>query len=109
MTQVCVIKYNQRDNEKSISQIIPVAGTFPSHSLDAKTSLLGGEGSDENVYGVRIELHGKEYKERQQSTIIELSCDHSIEVLPRIPLSVSLSSLLPFPSPFMGVLPGTLC
>jgi Autophagy-related protein 27 len=76
---VCVIKYNQRDKDKTISQIIPVAGTFPPLSLDAKTSIITSTGSDD-VEGVRIELSGKVYLDQQQSTIIELSCDHSIDV-----------------------------
>src|ERR1700686_4567731 len=54
---VCVIKYNQRGDERTVTQIIPVAGTFPSQGLEAKTSLL--EGTEGQVDGVRVELHGK--------------------------------------------------
>ena len=79
--EVCVIKYNQREKEKTVSQVIPVAGTFPSHSLDAKTTLLKSTGS-EQVEGVRVELHGDEYRDQRQSTIIELSCDHDQDVIP---------------------------
>jgi hypothetical protein len=74
-----VIKYNQREKEKSVSQVIPVAGTFPSHSLDAKTTLLKSAGSEE-VEGVKVELHGEEYLGQRQSTVIELSCDHDQDV-----------------------------
>jgi hypothetical protein len=76
---VCVIKYNQRDDERTVTQIIPVAGSFPSHSLDAKTSLIQTTSSDE-IDGVRVELHGQVYLDQQQSAVIELSCDKSIEV-----------------------------
>jgi hypothetical protein len=60
-------------------QIIPVAGTFPSHSLDAKTSLLRTAESEE-VDGVRVELHGQVYQDQPQSAILELSCDKTVEV-----------------------------
>ena len=76
---VCAIKYSQRDETRNILQIIPVAGTYPSHSIDAKTTLLTATSSDE-VEGVRVELHGKTYQDQQQSAIIELSCDKNIDV-----------------------------
>jgi Autophagy-related protein 27 len=74
---VCVIKYNQRENEKSITQIIPTAGEFPSHSLDASTTLIQ---SSSEVEGVRIELHGQIYQEQRQSTVLELNCDTTVDV-----------------------------
>jgi hypothetical protein len=73
-----VIKYNQRDDEKTVTQIIPVAGNFAGHDLDAKTSLLQHA---DVIDGVRVELHGQVYRDQQQSAVIELSCDNTIEVL----------------------------
>ena len=76
---VCVIKYTQRAEEKTVSQIIPVAGTFPSHPLDAKTTLLQSASSSD-IEGVKVELHGQIYRDQQQSAIIELTCDTSMDV-----------------------------
>ena len=78
---MCAIKYIQRGDEKTVAQIIPVAGTYPGHPLDANMTLLQSSGSSE-VDGVKLELHGKKYIDQQQSAIIELSCDSSIDVLP---------------------------
>jgi hypothetical protein len=77
---VCVIKYTQRENEKNVAQIIPVAGSFPSHPLDPMTTLLQSASSSD-VEGVRVELHGQIYRDQQQSAIIELACDASIDVI----------------------------
>ena len=74
-----MIRYNQRDKEKNVNQIIPAAGEFP--SLDANTSLLKSTDLDDEVIeGVKIELHGDVYLDRKQTTVIELFCDHSEEV-----------------------------
>lgn len=73
-----MIKYNQRGDERTVTQIIPVAGTFPSQSLDSKTTLL--EPTAGQVDGVRVELHGQTYLDQKQSAIIELSCDQTVEV-----------------------------
>ena len=62
-------------------QVIPVAGTFPSLSLNANTTLLKSTGP-EQVNGVRVELHGDLYGGQRQSTIIEFLCDHGQEVNP---------------------------
>jgi hypothetical protein len=61
-------------------QIIPVAANFGDKGLNAKTSLLPDAETSE-VEGVRVELHGPAYKEQDQSAVIELTCDHSVEVL----------------------------
>lgn len=79
LTVVCEIKYNQRGDEKSIMQIIPVAATFGDKGLNAKTSLLPSAEATE-VEGVKVELHGPTYKETEQMAIIELTCDRSVEV-----------------------------
>jgi hypothetical protein len=76
-----VIRYTQKGDEKSVWQIIPVAGTFPSLSLDDKTALLA-----DGVQGVRIEFHGQVYQEQRQSSIIEMLCDQSVDVI-RLPNS----------------------
>jgi len=76
---VCAIKYTQRGDAKTISQIIPVAGTFPSHPLESKTSLLTGT-TETEVNGVRLELHGPVYQDQRQSAIIDLTCDTSVDV-----------------------------
>jgi Autophagy-related protein 27 len=76
-----VIRYTEREKEKTVSQIIPVAGTYAGHSLDEKTTLLHPASSD-NVDGVIIELHGKVYQDQRQSAIIELTCDKTVEVYP---------------------------
>ena len=73
-----MIRYNQRDKEKSVLQIIPAAGEFP--SLDANTSLITSTDLDDEVEGVRVEFHGDVYRDRKQTTMIELICDHSIDV-----------------------------
>lgn len=75
-----MIKYSQRDNEKNILQTIPAAGEFP--SLDAKTSLLKSTDSDDDVEGVKVEFHGDVYQDEKQTTVIELICDHSVDVYP---------------------------
>lgn len=72
-----MIKYNQRDDERTVTQIIPVAGNFAGHDLDAKTSLLQPA---DVIDGVRVELHGQVYRDQQQSSVIELSCDNTVEV-----------------------------
>lgn len=76
---VCAIKYNQRGDEKNIMQIIPVAGDLGDKGLNAKTSLLPSAETTQ-VEGVKVELHGPEYKEQQQMAVIELTCDRSLEV-----------------------------
>jgi hypothetical protein len=81
--KVCIIKYNQRDKEKSVLQIIPAAGDFP--SLDANTSLLKSTDSDLDVEGVKVEFHGDVYQDRKQTTVIELICDRSLDVCPPTP------------------------
>jgi len=84
---VCAIKYTQRGDVRTISQIIPVAGTFPSHPLESKTSLLTGT-TETEVNGVRLELHGPVYQDQRQSAIIDLTCDKSVDV--RTPSILSL-------------------
>jgi Autophagy-related protein 27 len=79
---VCAIKYTERGDETNIAQIIPVAGTYPSSAIEAKTSLLSGTS---DVDGVRVELHGQIYLDQRQSAIIELTCDNTIDV--QTPLS----------------------
>jgi hypothetical protein len=79
--EVCVIRYTEREEDKTVSQIIPVAGTYPSHSLDAKTTLLHPASSDD-VDGIILELHGKVYQDQRQSAIIELRCDKTVVVYP---------------------------
>jgi len=76
---VCVIKYTQRGDEKTVAQIIPVAGTYPSHPLDPKRTVLQSP-SSEAVEGVKLEFHGLVYKDQQQSAIFELGCDSSVDV-----------------------------
>ena len=76
---VCVIKYTERGDEKSIAQIIPAAGSFVNRPLEAKTSLLTTAGS-EDVDGVVLEFKGQVYNDKRQRTVIELSCDQSVEV-----------------------------
>jgi hypothetical protein len=75
-----VITYAQRDKEKNVLQVVPAAGEFP--SLDANTSLLTSTDSDNDVEGVKVELHGDVYVDQKQTTVIELICDHSIDVCP---------------------------
>jgi Autophagy-related protein 27 len=79
---VCAIKYTERGDETNIAQIIPVAGTYPSSAIEAKTSLLSGTS---DVDGVRVELHGQIYLDQRQSAIIELTCDNTIDVQTRSP------------------------
>jgi hypothetical protein len=80
---VCVIKYTERGDEKSVAQIIPAAGSFVDRPLEAKTWLLTTEGS-EDVEGVVLEFKGQVYNDKRQRTVIELSCDQSVEVsIPR--------------------------
>jgi hypothetical protein len=76
---VCVIKYTERDDEKSVVQIIPAAGSFADRPLEAKTSLLTTVGS-EDIQGVVLEFKGQVYNDKRQHTIIELACDQSVEV-----------------------------
>ena len=78
--QVCAIKYSQRGEKQEVIQVIPVAGSFPSRSLDAKTKLLTPDDS-KDVTGVIIELHGGHYRDQQQYSVIELSCDRTVEVI----------------------------
>ena len=80
-TVVCWIKYSQRGTEKSVLQFIPVAGTVSGNSLDPKTTVIPSSTSDQEVGGVRIELHGPDYLEARQKAIIELTCDTSVEVI----------------------------
>lgn len=56
-----------------------MAGTYPGHPLDPKPTLLQSA-SSEAVEGVKLEFHGQIYKDQQQSAIIELSCDSSVDV-----------------------------
>lgn len=74
MTVVCVIRHSQFEDKKDV-EIIPVA----SHSLDASTKLLPSQDSDA-VRGVVVELHGEEYKDQPQKSIIELTCDRTEDV-----------------------------
>lgn len=60
-------------------QIIPVAANFGEKGLNAKTSLLPTAETTQ-VEGVKVELHGPAYKEQDQTTVIELTCDRSVEV-----------------------------
>jgi hypothetical protein len=60
-------------------QIIPVAADLGDKGLNAKTSLLPSAETTQ-VEGVKVELHGPEYKEQQQMAVIELTCDRSVEV-----------------------------
>jgi hypothetical protein len=92
---VCVIKYTERGDEKSIAQIIPAAGSFVDRPLEAKTSLLTTAGS-EDVEGVVLEFKGQVYNDKRQRTVIELSCDHSVEV-PRPPRGMWLTGRLEVP------------
>jgi hypothetical protein len=80
---VCAIKYTERGDETNIAQIIPVAGTYPSSAIQAKTSLLSGTS---DVDGVRVELHGQIYLDQRQSAIIELTCDNTVDVQTRSPV-----------------------
>ena len=80
LIKVCVITYAQRDMERNVLQVIPAAGDFP--SLDANTSLLTSTDSDDDIEGVKVELHGDVYVDQKQTTVIELICDHSIDVCP---------------------------
>ena len=74
-----MIKYTERGNDRSVAQIIPTAGTFTDRPLEAKTSLLTTAGSDD-VEGVILEFKGQVYDDIRQRTIIELTCDQSVEV-----------------------------
>jgi hypothetical protein len=76
---VCAIKYTEREDERNIAQIIPVAGTYPSSGIEATTTLLSGASEPE---GVRVELHGQTYLDQRQSAIIELTCDNTVDVRP---------------------------
>lgn len=75
MTVVCVIRYSQFEDKKDVLQIIPVA----SHSLDATTKLLPSQDSDA-VRGVVVELHGQEYMDQPQKSVIKLTCNPTEEV-----------------------------
>ena len=90
---VCAIKYNQRGDDKTVIQIIPVAANFGDKGLNAKTSLLPTAETSQ-VEGVRVELHGPAYNEQDQSTVIELTCDRSVEVY----FFPAFCSLLAFPA-----------
>lgn len=79
VNEVCVIKYTERGDEKSVAQIIPAAGSWTDRPLEAKTSLLRTAGSDD-VEGVILEFKGQVYNDLRQRTIIELTCDQSEEV-----------------------------
>ena len=79
LTIVCAIKYNQRGDDKTIMQIIPVAANFGDKGLNPKTSLLPTAETSQ-VEGVKVELHGPAYKEQDQTTVIDLTCDRSVEV-----------------------------
>ena len=85
---VCVIKYTERGDERSVTQIIPAAGTFTDRPLEAKTSLLTTEGS-EDVEGVVLEFKGQVYDDIRQRTIIEMNCDQSVEVSPPLEIRIN--------------------
>jgi hypothetical protein len=75
-------------------QIIPVAANFGEKGLNAKTSLLPTAETTQ-VEGVKVELHGPAYKDQDQTTVIELTCDRSVEVHPYLLPPVFLSFLHP--------------
>lgn len=87
---VCAIKYAERGDERTVAQIIPVAGTYPSSAIEARTSLLSGTSE---VDGVRVELHGQTYLDQRQSAIIELTCDNTVDVPPPLPAPFPLVGL----------------
>jgi len=85
LSVVCVIRYTQRGEDRTVHRVIPVAGTFPGHDLDANTSIIRGNSNPEEVQGVNVKLHGQVYEDQVQSAIFNLACDDTVEVVPPAP------------------------
>jgi hypothetical protein len=84
-TRICAINREYRQGvEPFISTVIPIAGDYSTRNgrhIDPIYTRLNGSDShsDAKLEGVRAELHGGQYKGKDQKAIIEFICDKEME------------------------------
>jgi hypothetical protein len=84
-TRICAINREYREGrEPFISHVIPIAGDYSTRNgrlIDPSFTRLNGSDShsDAKLEGVRVELHGGQYKKQDQKAIIEFICDKDME------------------------------
>ncbi|KAI9820530.1 MAG: hypothetical protein M1832_003721 [Thelocarpon impressellum] len=83
-TRICSIERisNKADDSSTIAHVRPIAGNFDhGRPIDAQVTRLKTSAShgDAEKEGLRLEMHGGEYKKRKQKAVIEFLCDSEAE------------------------------